>query len=436
MNSSWPAGSAALLLAFALGAAVGAVLLMLTQARREQARRVETELLRARVKSEETLAAERDQALTRAREQLQAVFGDLARETLQSNSALFLQLARERLDRQHEQSAAALKERETAIESLVAPIRAALTKSEEQIQAIERDRIDAFATIKNQMEMLASGQNLLSRETKNLVTALRRPDVRGQWGELTLRRVVELSGMTKHVDFSEQTHRATETGAVRPDMIVHMPERRDIIVDVKTPLDAYLAAVETQDDEERKAQLRRHALIVGARVRELAAKQYWSQFENSPDFVVLFLPGDQFLAAALQENPELMDEALRQNVMLATPSSLAALLKAVAYGWKQSILADNAAEVRKLGEDLYKRLAVFGEHLGRLGKSLGGSVESFNKAVGSLEQQVLPAARRFPELGLRVDRELESVDPVASLARTPRAAAPPAGAPADPAASS
>jgi DNA recombination protein RmuC len=425
VNDATPGGPGILLLAFCLGAIVGATLLLVGRMRREQAQRVETEVLRARIKSEETLAAEREQALARARDQLQAVFGDLARDTLQSNSEVFLQLARERLDRQHEQSAAALKERETAIESLVAPIRAALTKTEEQILAIERDRIDAFATIKNQMEMLASGQSLLSRETKNLVTALRRPDVRGQWGELTLRRVVELSGMTKHVDFSEQTHRATETGAVRPDMIVHMPERRDIIVDVKTPLDAYLSAVETQDDEERKVQLRRHAMIVGARVRELATKQYWSQFEHSPDFVVLFLPGDQFLAAALQENPELMDEALRQNVMLATPSSLAALLKAVAYGWKQSILADNAAEVRKLGEDLYKRLAVFGEHLGRLGKSLGSSVESFNKAVGSLEQQVLPAARRFPELGLRVDRELEPVDPIASLARTPRGAAPP-----------
>jgi DNA recombination protein RmuC len=320
-----------------------------------------------------------------------------------------------------------LKERETAIETLVAPIAVALAKTEAQIQSIERERIDAFATLKAQIEGLSAGQNLLSRETRNLVTALRRPDVRGKWGELTLRRVVELSGMTEHVDFSEQPQVATESGAVRPDMIVHMPDRRDIVVDVKTPLDAYLAAVETQDDEERKAQLRRHAMIVATRIRELATKQYWSQFERSPDFVVLFLPGDQFLAAALQENPELIDEALRQNVMLATPTSLAALLKAVAYGWKQSALADNAAEIRKLGEDLYKRLSVFAEHLGRLGKSLDGSVQSFNKAVGSLEQQVMPAARRFPELGLRTDRGIETLEPIASLARVPRV--PPADAP-------
>ena len=273
------------------------------------------------------------------------------------------------------------------------------------------DCIDAFATIKSQMELLASGQSLLSRETRNLVTALRRPDVRGQWGEITLRRLVELAGMTSHVDFTEQQQQGTDAGAVRPDMIVHMPEQRDIVVDVKTPLEAYLAAVEAQDDEERGAQLKRHAQIVGARIRELSSKQYWSQFDHSPDFVVLFLPGDQFLAAALQENPGLIDESLRQNVILATPSSLVALLKAVAYGWKQSVLADNAAEVRRLGEDLYKRLAVFAEHLARLGKSLGGSVDAFNKAVGSLESQILPAARRFPELGLRVSRELEPLEP-------------------------
>jgi DNA recombination protein RmuC len=403
-----------------IGAALGALVVLVWRARGERAAAVETELLRARLKGEETLSAEREQALARAREQLQTVFGDLARDSLQSNSEVFLQLARERLARQQLDASQALKERETAIESLVRPIREALARTETQIQAIERDRIDSFAGIKTQMEALAGGQSLLSRETRNLVTALRRPDVRGQWGEITLRRLVELSGMTLHVDFSEQQHRNTDSGAIRPDMVVHMPEQRDIVVDVKTPLEAYLSAVEAQNDEERSAQLRRHAQIVGARVRELSSKQYWSQFERSPDFVVLFLPGDQFLTAALQENPGLIDDSLRQNVMLATPTSLVALLKIVAYGWKQSILADNAAEIRRLGEDLYKRLTVFGEHLGKLGKSLGSSVDSFNKAVGSLEQQVMPAARRFPELGLRVNREIEAIDPVASLVRIPR----------------
>lgn len=414
----WPA----LLAGGIVGFALGALAALLLRAKREQALRVELTTLQAQIKTEEVARSEREQALERAREQLRAVFGELAQDSLKSNSELFLQLARERLTRQQLDASAALKERETAIESMVRPIREALAKTEAQIQSIERDRIDAFATIKSQMETLASGQNLLSRETRNLVTALRRPDVRGQWGEITLRRLVELSGMSAHVDFTEQQHQSTESGAVRPDMIVHMPERRDIVVDVKTPLEAYLAAVEAQSDEERAIQLRRHAQLVGARVRELSSKQYWSQFEHSPDFVVLFLPGDQFLSAALQENPGLIDEALRQNVMLATPTSLVALLKAVAYGWKQGALADNAAEIRRLGEELYKRLAVFGEHLAKLGKSLGNSVDSFNKAVGSLEQQVLPAARRFPELGLRVSRELEPIEHIETLARAPRVA--------------
>ena len=403
-----------------LGAVLGSLAALLWRARREQALRIDAELLRGRLKTEEALSAEREQALARARDQLQAVFGELARDSLQSNSEVFLQLARERLTRQQLDASQALKERESAIEALVKPIRDALAKTEAQIQSIERDRIDSFATIRAQMEVLASGQSTLSRETRNLVTALRRPDVRGQWGEITLRRLVELSGMTAHVDFTEQQHRNTDSGAIRPDMIVHMPERRDIVVDVKTPLDAYLAAVEAQDDEERSAQLRRHAQIVGLRVRELSSKQYWSQFERSPDFVVLFLPGDQFLSAALQENPGLIDDSMRQNVMLATPTSLVALLKAVSYGWKQTVLAANAEEVRRLGEELYKRLAVFGEHLGKLGKSLGSSVEAFNRAVGSLEQQVLPSARRFPELGLRVNREIDPIEPVADLARIPR----------------
>ena len=402
------------------GVVIGALGMRVWRAQREQALNVEVEVLRSRLKTDATVSAEREEALVRTREQLQGVFGDLARDTLRSNSEVFLQLARERLGTQTQAAAASLKEREVAIESLVQPIREALSKTETQIHGIERDRIEAFATLKSQLELLTSGQNLLSRETRNLVTALRRPDVRGRWGEITLKRLVELSGMTARVDFTEQASQVTEAGVIRPDMIVHLPEHRDIVVDVKTPLDAYLAAVEAPDDEQRTLQLHRHAQIVGARIRELASKQYWAQFEHSPDFVVLFLPGDQFLTAALQENTGLIDEALRQNVMLATPTSLVALLKAVAHGWKQSTLADNAAEIRRLGEDVYKRLAVFGDHLGKLGKSLSGSVDSFNKAVGSLESQVLPAARRFPDLGLRVNRELEPLDPIESLPRIPR----------------
>lgn len=404
-----------------VGAALGGgAAVLLWRARLEQALRIELEVLRARIKDETEKAREREQFTAQSRTELQAVFGELARTSLQSNSEVFLQLARERLGHQQSEAEQALKAREVAVEGLVRPISEALSKAEAQIQAIERDRIDSFAGIRNQMELLANSQNLLSRETRNLVSALRRPDVRGRWGEITLRRLVELAGMTAHVDFTEQQHVTTEAGGIRPDMVVHMPEQREIVVDVKTPLEAYLAAIEAQDDETRGTQLRRHAQIVATRIRELASKQYWAQFERSPDFVVLFLPGDQFLSAALQENPGLIDEALRQNVMLATPTSLVSLLKAVAYGWKQTALAENAAEVRRLGEELHKRLAVFAEHLAKLGKNLGSSVESFNRAVGSLEQQVLPAARRFPDLGLRVSRDIDLLEPIASLTRIPR----------------
>jgi DNA recombination protein RmuC len=412
--------SGAEILAAVVGAVVGGLLALLWRARREQVLHVEIEQLRAGLESEHAAVETRERDLAQLRAEMQGAFGELARNSLQSNNELFLQLARERLTRQQADAAGALKERETAIESLVRPIREALAKTEAQIDTIERERIGSFAALKAQMEALASGQTLLSRETRNLVTALRRPDVRGQWGEITLRRLVELSGMSEHVDFTEQHQVSTDSGVMRPDMVVHMPERRDLVIDVKTPLDAYLAAAEAQTEEERGAALKRHSQLVGARVRELASKRYWAQFEHSPAFVILFLPGDQFLAAAFNDNPGLIDEALRQNVMLATPTSLVALLKTVAYGWKQSLLADNAHQVRRLGEELYKRLAVFSEHLARAGKSLGASVESFNRAVGSLDQQVRPAARRFPELGLRVDRSIVEIEPLPHLARIPR----------------
>ncbi len=354
------------------------------------------------------------------RTQLQGVFATLARDSLESNNELFLQLARERLARQQQESSQALAARETAIQDLVQPLRDALTRAEQQLRGIERDRIDAFATIRQQMEALASGQTLLSRETRNLVSALRRPDVRGQWGEITLRRVVELAGMTANVDFTEQATQSTADGVIRPDMVVHLPGKRDIVVDVKTPLDAYLSAVEAVDDDERRTQLRRHAQLVGARIRELAGKQYWAQFAESPDFVVLFLPGEQFLTAALTENPQLLEAALAQRVMLATPTSLTALLRVVEYGWKQTTLALHAEEIRRLGEELHHRLSTFAEHLSRVGKSLGASVEAYNRAVGSLEQMVLPAARRFPDLGLRVAPGFDGPETLQNTPRPPR----------------
>jgi DNA recombination protein RmuC len=360
----------------------------------------------------------RADAFKAAEERLSSVFDTLARRSLQDNSQSFLELARQNLDVHRTRAQGELKARELAVEALVAPIRDALQRTEKQIAAIEKDRHEAFGNIRGLLESISVSQQTLNSETRNLVTALRRPEVRGQWGEMTLRRLVELAGMVEHCDFTEQEHTTADDGAIRPDMIVHLAEGRQLVVDVKTPLDAYLAAVEAPDDAAREVALERHARKVRERVRELAAKAYWSQFERSPEFVILFIPGDQFLSAALARDPTLLDDALAQHVILATPTSFVALLKAVAYGWRQVALAENAKQIRDLAGDLYRRLATFTGHLARVGRSLSGSVEAYNSAVGSLERQVLPGARRFTELGVQARKPMEPLPEVDAVART------------------
>ena len=344
---------------------------------------------------------ERESVMALAAERLGTAFNQLADRQFQSHSETFLKLARETLSVQTERAKGELAAREQAIDSLVAPIRDALARAERQLLELDQSRRETHGSISAQLAALASSQQELSAETRNLVSALRRPEVRGQWGEITLRRLVELAGMVEHCDFVTQSHQLTETGAVRPDMIIRLPEARDLIVDVKTPLDAYLEATEAPSEAERRAALERHATIVAGRIRELASKAYWSQFERSPEFVILFIPGDQFLSAALAERPGLLDDALRQNIILATPTSLVALLKAIAYGWQQTALAENAAEIRGSALQLYERLTTFASHLSNVGKSLGDSVRAFNASVGSLERMVLPSARRFTDLGVQ-----------------------------------
>ncbi len=388
--------------------------------RREHALSVEVAVLQARLKAEAELERERLLATEHAMERLKSAFDDVAGASLRANSEVFLRLAREHLAQHQQAAVTSLIEREKAIDVMLTPIRETLRKTEDQIQRIEKERAESFGSLRQSLETIATGQQALQRETRSLVNALRRPEVRGQWGELTLRRLAELAGMIEHCDFSEQVQVRSDDRALRPDMIVHMPDGRDLVVDVKTPLDAYLEAIESTSDDERAAALRRHAQGLAERVRELSAKNYWAQFDKSPDFVILFIPGDQFLSAALAEIPGLLEDAIRQNVIIATPSSLVALLKAVAYGWRQTALAQNAATIRNLAEDLYRRLASFTGHLGRLGRQLGSSVDAFNSAVGSLERQVLPGARRFTELGIRTDKDLETLDPIEKLARTPQ----------------
>ncbi len=366
---------------------------------------------------------ERVQLLEQSETRLRVAFDSIAGATLRSNSELFLRLAREALGRDQALAQGALKEREMAIAALVEPLRSALQRTEEQVQTIERERRDTFSALRTQIETLAGGQVQLQKETRNLVTALRRPEVRGRWGELTLRRLVELAGLSEHCDFSEQPQVAGEDGALRPDLVVHMPEARDLVIDAKTPFEAYLSAIDANTEEERQQALKRHAQQVEARVRELASKSYWAQFERSPEFAVLFLPGDQFLSVALAERPQLLETALAQNVIIATPSTLIALLKTVAYGWRQSAVAHNAALIRDLGQELYRRLSTFGGHLGRMGQRLGGAVEAYNAAVGSLERQVMSQARRFNELGVTADAPLAEIEQVTQLTRTSSAPA-------------
>lgn len=405
-----------------LGLAIGAVVTLLSSRRREQNLHVDLAVLQAQLKSQEDLEREREVSTEHSMQRLHAAFDGLANDSLRSNSEVFLQLAREHLGQHQQVATASLTEREKAIEALLQPLREALSRTEQQMQRIEKERAETYGSLRAQLESVTLGQLALQKETRSLVNALRRPEVRGQWGELTLRRLAELAGMVKHCDFSEQVHVRTAEASLRPDMIVHMPDGRDLVVDVKTPLDAYLEAMDATTDELRDVALRRHAQAMSERVRQLAAKSYWSQFERSPDFVILFVPGDQFLSAALTVNPGIIEDALRQNVIITTPSSFVALLKAVAYGWRQTALAQNAATIRELGEDLYKRLGVFVSHLTKLGRSLGTSVDAFNSAVGSLERQVLPGARKFTELGVHPERELEVLDPIDKLTREPQVA--------------
>jgi len=365
-----------------------------------------------------TLLGRRQRRETAALEaQLGGRFAELARNALRDNSDLFLKLARESLGREQVGAQANLREHESALGQLIQPIRQALEKTEQQLAGIERERRDAFASLRTQIEQLTLGQVALQRETRNLVGALRRPEVRGRWGELTLRRVVEIAGLSEHCDFTEQPTVGAASGALRPDLVVRMPEGRELVVDAKTPLDAYLDAIEATSDEARAAALARHAQQVEARVRELAAKSYWSQFSRSPEFAVLFLPGDQFLSAALAERPELLENAMRQGVVLATPSTLIALFKAVAYGWRQSAVAEHAARIHELGQELHQRLGSFVGHLERAGQRLGGAVDAYNSAMGSLERQVLPQARRFTELGLVSGAPLASPEPIEKSVR-------------------
>lgn len=379
---------------------------------RQQNTELSTTLELERRNSEEKLAA-----LSQAKEQFAETFSHLSSQALKHNSEEFLKLAEQNLKQFQARAEGDLVQKEKAIENMVKPIKEALDKTEQQIRNIEKDRKEAYGTLHSHLENMARMQESLQGETRNLVQALRRPEVRGQWGEMTLKRLAELAGMVEYCDFYEQENVNTEDGRLRPDMIIRMPDKREIVVDVKTPLDAYLNAIEATDDTTRKQELVRHARNVKKRVNELADKSYWKQFADAPEFVVLFIPGDQFLGAALDEDRSLLEDALSKQVILATPTSFVALLRAVGYGWRQEQLAENAEHIKQTGEQLYQRLMTYTEHLNRLGKSLESSVKHYNNSVGSFDTRILPSARKFKEMGISPGKETEQPQKIETTPR-------------------
>lgn len=347
--------------------------------------------------------------------QLQGSFAKLSQEALQSNNQSFLNLAKESFGKLQIQAESQLKEKENSFSHMIKPIQESLTKTDAQLQRLEKNRVSSESKLTTQIEGLLQSQQFLQTETRNLVTALRRPEVRGQWGELTLKRLAELAGMAEHCDFDEQVSTTNKETNLRPDMIVNMPGGRQLVVDVKTPLDAYLSAVEAGSNSDRDIFLAQHVKNVKGRIKELAMKKYWEQFEQAPDFVVLFIPGDQFLSAALDQDKNLLELAMQQRVILATPTSLVGLLRAIAYGWNQESLNQNAEVVRKIGKDLHQRLGALSEHMAKLGKNLDASVSNFNKLLGSYESNVLPGAKKFTELGVETHKEIDQ----AAVVETP-----------------
>lgn len=396
---------AALLIGLVVGA--GAAWLFARAQSGAQTAALRVELAHEQARAAEIETTERD---------LSARFDALAADALRKNNESFLELASVKLG-----------QKEQAVEHLVAPLKESLQKVDGKLQELEVARKGAYSSLAEQVRQLTETQKELRSETGNLVSALRdRPNVRGRWGEIQLRRVVEMAGMIEHCDFETQAHVATEDGRLRPDLIVQLPGGKKVVVDAKMAGQAYLESLSCQDDESRLVKLREHARQVRDHVTKLSAKSYWSQFDQTPEFVILFIPGETFLSAALEQDPALIEDGVNQQVIIATPTTLIALLRAVSYGWRQETIAESARAVSDLGRELYTRLATLTEHFAKVGRGLETAVRSYNETVGSLETRVLPSARKFKEHGISPAGELaplnvvdRSVRPVSAAELSP-----------------
>jgi DNA recombination protein RmuC len=371
-----------------------------------------TAALRVELEHEQARTAETVALVEKTERDLTSRFDALAADALRKNNESFLELASVKLG-----------QKEQAVEHLVAPLKESLQKVDGKLQELEVARKGAYSSLAEQVRMLTETQKELRSETGNLVSALRdRPNVRGRWGEIQLRRVVEMAGMLEHCDFETQAHVATEDGRLRPDLIVQLPGGKKVVVDAKMAGQAYLESLSCEDDESRLVKLREHARQVRDHITKLSAKSYWAQFDQTPEFVILFIPGETFLSAALEQDPALIEDGVNQQVIIATPTTLIALLRAVSYGWRQETVAESARAVSDLGRELYTRLATLTEHFAKVGRGLETAVRSYNETVGSLETRVLPSARKFKEHGISPAGELAPLNIVDRSVRAVSAA--------------
>ena len=373
--------------------------------------------LESALEIERKTSTEKIEFLTRAGAELQNAFKALAAEALKTNNSSFLVIAQETLRRFQSEAQGDLEARKKAVEDLVTPVHESLKKVDEQIREMEVARGEAYGDLRAQVQSLIITQKELQSETGNLVRALRTPNVRGRWGEIQLRRVVEIAGMLPYCDFAEQETVTTETGRLRPDLVVKLPGGKQVVVDAKTPLQAFLDAFETTDEETRRACLTNHARQVRDHINTLSGKKYWEQFESTPEFVVMFLPGETFFSAALEQDTALIEHGVLNKVIPASPTTLIALLKAINYGWNQEKLARNAQEISALGKELHERLRKLASHITSIGSNLDRAVEAYNQAVGSLENRVLVSARKFAELGASVAEDIPELEPIETTAR-------------------